>query len=610
MFRYLSVMWNPADTGQQAAAKRLVEKCRAEPSGAWATPFECAGVVVMSTVAAVGAGPRLLSRSCGVVLGHLFRSGRTSESCGDDLCESLDDCESERIIRSGGRELIIRYWGNYVAILNEPTRSVRWVLRAPMATLPCLHTCVHGVDLYCSLMEDCARLGEASFSINWAHVARTLVGPLLSTQTSLREVRELLPGTCDEIRARDRLHHRYWNPIEIANDTRIDSFEDAKRAVHAVTTACVRSWSRGQRRILHCLSGGLDSSILLGCLSGLPAPPEIVCFTHFAPGTDADEREFARIAVRRAGCRHIEWRRDSGMDLRSLLHHVRLPASAGLRLPAVDRIEPDAACDVAATAIFKGHGGDELFCRHHTRYYVADYLRAHGFGRQLLALLVHSAFVEGETAWKVLGGALANAFIPRRWDLTSIFHRDQQNQSLLHSDVLRALQSDQSFDLPFARSTRECTPGKLWQIAALTTPRPYYNPWDRAGDPERIAPLLSQPVVETCLRIPTYLQMQGRWDRAVARAAFVRELPPEIAERRSKGGAEQLAWRTLLANLDIAREILLDGLLVRERFIDRPRLEAALSTSPGSDIRGTVPIFDLLGTEAWLRAWRNPQTAQ
>src|SRR6185436_11940153 len=51
------------------------------------------------------------------------------------------------------------------------------------------------------------------------------------------------------------------------------------------------------------------------------------------------------------------------------------------------------------------------------------------------------------------------------------------------------------------------------------------------GSPEYVLPYYSQPVVELSLRIPTYLcALDGR-DRAIARRAFVDDVPEKILRR-------------------------------------------------------------------------------
>ena len=573
MFRYMSLLWDERDEPAAAVARSLLRKFRAQ-NASWEISVDEPGFFIMSLNTPV-------TRAGGVVvLGELFNRATTN------IAGLVHNC-----------------WGNYVAFLRDAT-DTRWVLRSPGGTLPCLHATYGGVDLYFSWTEACARLDLMPFSINWRYVVRSLLGPLASAETGINEIMEIMPGFCEETRGAERTLHCYWNPVSIAREDPIPDFNTAVRTLHDVTRSCVHAWAARTPKLLHTLSGGLDSSIVLGCLQDAPSQPEITALTFFAEGPDSDERAFARCAAQWAHCEHIECRRDdSDVDLRQALCGARLERSTGLRVPAVDRIEPEYAVSVGAQAIYKGHGGDELFCRHHTQYYVADALRSGGLGADTWGLLLHSAVTEGQSIWTALAGAIRHAFIPRRWDLAGIFEGDQEGQSLLRPEVWHEARADGAWDVLFAHSTRECPPGKLWQISLATGWRPYYLPFTEERDPPVITPLLSQPIIETCLRIPTYFQMWNRRERAVARAAFKAEVPRTILERRWKGGAEPMAWKLFRRNLPFIRELLLDGQLVRERIVDRKRLEAALSHSPSSPLSATVPVFELVGTEAWLNTW-------
>ena len=63
----------------------------------------------------------------------------------------------------------------------------------------------------------------------------------------------------------------------------------------------------------------------------------------------------------------------------------------------------------------------------------------------------------------------------------------------------------------------------------------------------------------------------------MARRAFYDDLPPEIRNRRNKGGIEEHLRRTLEHNRGFLRELLLDGALVRQGVVDRGRLAEVLS---------------------------------
>ncbi len=144
--------------------------------------------------------------------------------------------------------------------------------------------------------------------------------------------------------------------------------------------------------------------------------------------------------------------------------------------------------------------------------------------------------------------------------------------------------------------------GTLWHALSLSVPPGFYDSFDAPEDPERTYPLLSQPLVELCLRIPTYRLIAGGVDRSLARRAFTEELPTQIVQRRSKGGINTLSTRILDANLPFLRETLLDGYLVREGILDRGRLERTLSGRPDpTSVEYNEILHEYLSIEAWLR---------
>jgi asparagine synthase (glutamine-hydrolysing) len=135
-------------------------------------------------------------------------------------------------------------------------------------------------------------------------------------------------------------------------------------------------------------------------------------------------------------------------------------------------------------------------------------------------------------------------------------------------------------------------------------PPAYYGSFQWSGDLERILPLISQPLVELCLRIPTYHLIHGGSDRALARRAFEADLPRQIVRRYAKGRADQNIRNILDANLPFVREILLDGILVRRGLLDRANLELYLSREDSpADFQYNEIVYEHVSTEAWLRKW-------
>ena len=156
---------------------------------------------------------------------------------------------------------------------------------------------------------------------------------------------------------------------------------------------------------------------------------------------------------------------------------------------------------------------------------------------------------------------------------------------------------------PWFSTSASLPQGKLWHILWLSTAPHFYTALAREGDAERVEPLTSQPLTELCLQIPTFILTTGGKDRALARQAFVQDVPAKILERQHKASIESFIRRSLLNNIEFVRETLLEGVLVQQRLLDRRPLEAALSGRHGKIASAPTSLFDFLGVEIWVSRW-------
>lgn len=188
----------------------------------------------------------------------------------------------------------------------------------------------------------------------------------------------------------------------------------------------------------------------------------------------------------------------------------------------------------------------------------------------------------------------------------------QSDRKLIASDVARSVTTRRRGPShPWFGATDNIPWHIVLQMSTLIYPRAFYDPGGSpdAADPEPVEPLLSQPVVELCLRIPMHVHIHGGRDRALARRAFMSDVRREILERQWKDRVPGFFEAMFAWNVGFTREMLLDGMLVKEKLLDRRRLEQALSRIPGKDIPWAGEIFDHLITEAWLRAWTSMRPA-
>lgn len=217
-------------------------------------------------------------------------------------------------------------------------------------------------------------------------------------------------------------------------------------------------------------------------------------------------------------------------------------------------------------------------------------------------LALDAARMEGATVWDVL-------FSPRFASAAGHLHENIAQQVLIKEQVRESVVKDGLFFHPWFERGAELSPAKWWHLFCMTTAmdRNLYDPTGSATTPENLTPLMSQPLLELCLRLPCYALLAGGRDRGLARRAFRPDLPPEICMRRSKASSYDSAKALLASNINLANEMLMDGALVREGMLDRAALQATLrGVSKVEGHAGQVLIY--LMCEAWLNQWTSLRT--
>jgi asparagine synthase (glutamine-hydrolysing) len=479
--------------------------------------------------------------------------------------------------------------------------------------MPCLMASHQGVNLVFSDLESCVDLAVLQFSVNWHYIRGMLVQPVLQTRaTALEQVSEVQLGERVRFSGNTLRRSLEWNPFAIAASDPIQDSDTAVAALRSTTRACVHAWAACYSGIVHNLSGGLDSSIVLSCLKDAPSQPDITCLHYFGTGPDEDERKYARLMAKHVKVELIEHQLDVAETRLDRIRDLRRSSRPWFYMYELEHglFEGQLATEREARCLLSGSGGDGVFFQARADLAVTDYLFDHGPGRELLRVAVDAARMSRKSIWPLLYKAILGRFVRPEWN--SIAAMGRPASKIVSQDVLRAGSRDRSLDNPwFTRSaTRGVPPGVLWHALTVAAPPAYYNSFADGPYPERTMPLLSQPLVEVCLRIPTYVLIKSGMDRSTARRAFAPDLPPEIVKRRNKGRIDQHLRNVMDANLDFVRDFMLSGRLVKEGLLDRKVLEVYLTRdrSP-ADYEYSEIMQQYLCIEAWLSLWLDDRQA-
>ncbi len=605
MFRYLALAWNDADPHQRETAERLSLSIEQDSSN-WTKVVRTSGLrVYVNGRRAEADQIHVLERGQGVVVGTVFQRVNGHDSCGSDALAACG-LKAESIVKSEGRALIHGYWGRYVAFVRNREVSKLWVIRDPSGHLPCFRTRYQGVNLYFSYIGDCLSLLPLTFSVNWDYVRARVVRPALaSAETGLNEVTEVLAGQCHVIFGGEYSVKWYWHPKTFAIGNGVIDAHEAQEALRSTVFSTVDQWSSCYSGILHRVSGGLDSAIVLAALQRSKRS-KVTCVTHHpnreASREDIDERVFARMATDKWRARLIEIERNGRVPLRPLLSMRRFPTPQIVPGRNVDlhRIEGRIARAAGATAIFNGEGGDIVFYQHPIESAVGDFVRHRSLQRDLLPLAMGVARNEGLSIWKVLSAAFSEKVGAAKW---SPIGQHPSDDPFIPRELMMAAMMDERFVHPWFEDLADIPHGKLWHIYMMHVPRTCYPCIGDEEEPDYVEVLSSQPMLETCISIPTYMLAKDGRERGLARSAFAHEVPTQIIRRRSKGGITGFIKEVVLHNQQFVLDHLRHGILVRERLLDGQQLELAIRAAPDKENPGLGAVFDFLTLELWLQGW-------
>ncbi len=585
MYRYVALAWDADD----AEACGEADRASAELSSQWTgarRALDDHGLRVFVSSEAADSWQTLVQSRQGVIVGRVFRSGRESEE------STPTTQEWARIGTTQGRSLLESWWGRYVAIFHTGLPGGISILRDPSSGLPC-SICRHRtVWVIFSDIAVCKRL--VPLSVDWQHVGEFLRGGnALSPQTGLANVTEVQAGERVTLTRNGMQRSTPWDPLESAINDPVERPGEAVAALRETVDRCVSAWASLHPSIVHMLSGGLDSSIVLSCLSRAPSRPHVTCLHVVSSAKHESERHYARMAAAHMRCELRELTIEScAANLSELMPRVR----PGVRpLSTIYEALTSESCanlaaEMSSTAITSGAAGDSLFLQPAAEFAVPDYVCRHGLRADVWRVACNAARVSGQALWPVLWRAISKRALRR---------------NLEHF-----------FDIPHVSgsSTKNrdsrVPPGLAVHLSGMSASVPFYGAFEQsASEPDRCPVLLSQPVMELCLRIPSHVWISGGCDRSLLRQAFASHLPGAIVRRTAKGAANDCYRDVLDLNAEFVRRELLGGRLAAEGWIDPRWITSQLAATSLRGLEYERILHRYLCAEFWLRHWQEPQPA-
>ncbi|WP_296595493.1 asparagine synthase C-terminal domain-containing protein [Phenylobacterium sp.] len=492
------------------------------------------------------------------------------------------------------RTLCEECWGPYVAVLRDPATD-RWhVFRDPSGAVEAFTWPLADLQVTASgLRRLPPGLLPARIGLDWTVIADLVRRPASrDASVGLAGVHGVAPGVLQPAGAGADRAERLWRPKDWVGRGCGEAAAEARLTgtLRAVVEAQVGAYGR----VATEASGGLDSSIVNAAVAEAGLAGRVVAALHYVGDRrEADERAWAAALCERLGLPFVPIDRAPG-PVAPQADFAALSRDARPAFGALDAFrDRDTAARLRAgraQALVTGKGGDALFFQMPSARVIGDLWRDHG--------------------WRALGHPL-NGQVARwlRRSVWAVWREAFAEPGTLSGRPAR-FAGPALADLPPApphpwlADLEDVPAGKRVQILALTTSLAGQGAHRRGRAADIVQPLLSKPMMELCLSIPSWALVRGGRDRGLARAAFAGWLPDAVVQRRAKGALTSLYARRAAASAPALREHLLHGVLVDAGLLDRRAVEAALD--PDALIRRLdgVDLIAAAALESWVRYWQ------
>jgi asparagine synthase (glutamine-hydrolysing) len=368
---------------------------------------------------------------------------------------------------------------------------------------------------------------------------------VLAPRTMARDVRKLEPGHLLIVAAGSVTKVRYWSP---EGALKLSSMEEAVPVLRAELRDAVKRHMISDVPLGAFLSGGIDSSIIVGLMSELAG--QVKTFSIGFDDKSYNELSYARMVARHFGTSHEEYtlKPDPKTFLDDFTRYLDEPIGDVSIFPTF--LVSKLARQQVKVAL-SGDGGDELFGGYDT--YLADRAgqmygklvpsiarRAAGWAAGLLpptekkkgTINKIKRFVEGERLRGDIEHYRWMSFQndEQRSELYAERFRDEVPAGTAYRRLLDHFADARRFDDRINRQSYVDLNVYLAEDILVKV-----DTASMANSLEVRVPFLDYRIIELALSMPGNLKISGTNRKVVLKKAFERLLPPDILGRRKEG---------------------------------------------------------------------------
>lgn len=428
--------------------------------------------------------------------------------------------------------------------------------------------------------------------------------------TLFRNIAKLAPGSCLTVRDGKTSVRQYWDlrfaPVE-------QSFEEAEKKLLQLFEESVQLHMISDVPVGFLLSGGVDSTAMLGFAVGKTDRPLSSFTLGFSSPGIADERPFARLAAERYGSEHHEMTissKEFADFLPKFAWHMEEPVCEpqAVALYYVSRLAKD-----YVKVLISGEGGDEAFAgypNYRNLLWLERVKKIIGplSGPLSAALAFANRATQSQRVAKYVGllkTPFDSYYYSRTSNPDSFFN--SRTSELYTDEFARAVNKEFSVDAVkrYLRigSSNGFVNKMLYVDTKTSLPDDLLLKADKmtmANSIELRVPLLDHKLLEFAAALPENFKVRGFTTKYIAKSALRERVPQEILDRKKAGfPVPYAAWlRTELK--DWVQGVLFDRETLSRGYFDRGCVEKLIKENAQSGWH-SKEILSLVALELWHR---------
>jgi asparagine synthase (glutamine-hydrolysing) len=431
-------------------------------------------------------------------------------------------------------------------------------------------------------------------------------------ETLFRGIRKLAPGSYMVVRTGNVKIHQYWD-LHFAPVPR--SVEDAADELLALLEESVRMHMISDVPVGFLLSGGVDSTAVLGLAVGKTDKPLSSYTLGFSANGITDERPYARLAARTYGSEHHELTITAKQFQDFLPEYVWHMEEPVCEPPAIALFYVSRLAKDYVKVLLSGEGGDEAFAgyqNYRSVVWLERLKKALGplRGNVSSSLLHLNRLLSLEKIAKyapLLQIPFGSYYYSRTSSPLSFFN---SRWDWLYSDGF-AQCVNKNLSIRVLRDCMGNTDGygtlskmlyvdtKMWLTDDLLVKA---DKMTMANSIELRVPLLDHKVLEFAARLPENHKVRGFTTKFIAKKVLEQRVPKPILNRRKTGFPVPYASWLRTDMREWLVDLLLDRRTLERGYFNRKAIEFLLSESATSG-RYSKELFCLAVLELWHRVF-------